>query len=317
MSTLYIDRRHASLETEGQALVVRFDGERQRPVPLALLERVVLVGNVSLDTGVLMTLAEAGIAVQLGSVRKPGQRAMLLGAGHNNADLRLLQYRLSLEAGWRLGFARWLVLGKLRGQGRLVARMQATRPDQHKALVDAAQQLQALHAPIAAADNLDTLLGLEGSAARSSFQALAAVLPDSLEFRGRKRRPPPDPVNACLSLGYTLLHGRAVQVLHGQGLDPLLGFYHETAWGRESLASDLVEVWRPYVDGWVWDMFRTQYLRGSHFSFEGGSCYLGKAGRPLFFAGAETLLRPVTRAMRLQVRQWLQTMRGWGEDGHA
>jgi CRISPR-associated protein Cas1 len=38
-----------------------------------------------------------------------------------------------------------------------------------------------------------------------------------------------------------LLHFEAVRMAHAAGLDPLLGFYHRPAFGRESLACDLIE----------------------------------------------------------------------------
>lgn len=311
MTTLYIDRRHASLVLEGKALVVRFNGVRQRPVPLALLERVVLLVNVELSSGVLLGLADAGVMVQLGSPRKPQRRALLLGRGHNDAGLRLLQYRLVSDAQWRLAASRILVAAKLRGQSRLLGRMLAERPDQRKVLSDALAQVEAALLLVAEVETRDTLLGLEGSAARAFFGALAAVLPDNPGFSGRKRRPPPDAVNAALSLAYTLLHGRAVQMIHAAGLDPLLGFYHELAWGRESLASDLIEPWRPHIDEWVWDQFRKQQLRAHHFKVHDGVCLLGKDGRGVFFGGLEAVLRPVSRGLRWQVRGLIRDMEAW------
>ncbi len=308
MSTLYIDRRAASLSLEGKALVVRFAEERQRPVPIALLERVVLLGTVKLDTRVLLTLAEAGVAVQLGSTRKAARRATLLGAGHKDVRLRQLQYRLSQDEAWRLRFARELVSSKLRAQQGVVQKMLSERPDRRKALYEVQGQLDQVAAQLIQVTKRSSLLGLEGQAARAEFAALAAVLPENLGFTGRRRRPPPDAVNACLSLAYTLLHGRAVQMAHAQGLDPLLGFYHEPAWGRDSLAADLIEPWRPYVNEWVWQLFRKQYLRASCFQYEAGGCFLGKAARPLFFASLEELLRPVNRALRQQVRRLIQSM---------
>lgn len=311
MTTLYIDHKYASLEVEGQTLVARLGDKRQRPVPLALLERVVCLNTVQLDTGVLGTLAEHGVAFSIASQRKPRRRAVLLGSGHNDAGLRLLHYRLAQDAQWRVAFSRQLVAGKVAAHQRVVAAMLVARPDQRKALTSAQEQLQALSAAIPNAGGLDTLLGLEGASARAFFSALAAVLPESLGFAGRKRRPPPDPVNAALSLAYTLLHNRAVQVIHTHGLEPLLGFYHEVSFGRESLASDLIEAWRPYVDEWVWDCFRAQTLRAHHFSTTAEGCLLDKAGRQVFFAQLEGLLRPLARAMRWQVRGLIRSMQAW------
>ncbi|MBU2003740.1 MAG: CRISPR-associated endonuclease Cas1, partial [Gammaproteobacteria bacterium] len=285
MSTLYIDHKEASLEIEGATLVARLGDKRQRPVPLALLERVVCLANVQLDTGVIGTLAENGIAFTIASQRKPQRRAVLLGSGHNDASLRLLHYRLAQDSAWRLAFSRQILAAKFSAHLRLLAEMLAERPDQRKAITDAQQQLQTQLAKLAEAAGLDSLLGMEGAAARAFFGAFAAVLPASLGFAGRKRRPPPDPVNASLSLAYTLLHNRAVQIAHVQGLEPLLGFYHETSFGRESLASDLIEPWRPHIDGWVWDCFRKQVLRDQHFKVDANGCFLDKAGRQVFFAG--------------------------------
>lgn len=317
MTTLYIDHQEASLEVEGHTLVARLGDKRQRPVPLALLERVVCLAKVQLDTGVLGTLAEHGIAFSVTSQRKPQRRAILLGSGHNDASLRLLHYRLAQDQGWRLAFSRQLLAAKFSAHGRLLAEMLAERPDQRKAITTAQAQLQGVGEKLSAATGLESLLGLEGVAARAFFQALAAVVPESLGFAGRKRRPPPDPVNASLSLAYTLLHNRAVQVIHAQGLEPLLGFYHETSFGRESLASDLMEPWRPHIDAWVWECFRKQVLREHHFKTDANGCFLDKAGRQVFFASLESRLRPLTRALRWQVRGLVAAMREWEQEGSA
>ena len=95
---------------------------------------------------------------------------------------------------------------------------------------------------------MERLRGIEGAAAAAYFQGFTRLFPPSLEFTGRNRRPPRDPVNAVLSLSYTPLHFEAVQAVCAAGLDPLIGFYHELVFGRESLASDLIEPLWPKVD---------------------------------------------------------------------
>lgn len=315
MSTLYIDHKQATLAIEGNVLVARLGDKRQRPVPLALLERVICIGKVQLDTAVITSLAEHGIAFSIANPGKPGRRATLLGSSHNDVRLRLLHYRLAQDPAWRLAFSRNLLQHKLGAHLRLLREMLAERPDQRKPLAGAQAQLQTQLARLPEATGTGQLLGMEGAAARAFFGAFAVVLPNSLGFEGRKRRPPPDPVNACLSLAYTLLHNRAVQIAHTQGLEPLLGFYHETSFGRESLASDLIEPWRPYIDGWVWEMFRKQVLRNHHFKQDTNGCFLDKNGRHVFFANLEGRLRPLGRAIRWQVRRLLHSMQAW-EAGH-
>jgi len=159
---------------------------------------------------------------------------------------------------------------------------------------------------------LAALRGLEGAAARAHFGGLAAVLPPALGFAGRNRRPPRDPANVCLSLGYSLLHVEAVQACHIAGLDPLLGFYHRPAFGRESLACDLVEPLRARVDLWVWELLRERHLREAHFSFDQGACLLGKAGRATFYATWAQQVPPLRRALRRSAALLARALREQG-----
>jgi len=103
-----------------------------------------------------------------------------------------------------------------------------------------------------------------------------------------------------LSLGYTLLHFTAVQAAHGAGLDPLLGFYHEPSYGRESLACDLMEPLRPRLDRWVWGLFRERTLLAEHFVWDKGACLLNKAGRQIFYPRFEVAARLWRRYLRQQ-----------------
>jgi len=70
-----------------------------------------------------------------------------------------------------------------------------------------------------------------------------------LKFQHRKKRPSPDPINAILSFGYTLLAQNAVSAVQVVGLDPFAGFLHSYAYNRASLGMDLMEEFRPIVDG--------------------------------------------------------------------
>lgn len=303
MSTLYLDHAHALLALEGNTLVVWLGEQRQRSIPLTLLERVVCIGNVQLDTRVLTALAAQGIAFSAINARHSERRALLVGSSHQQAQLRLLQYRLVQDPDWRLKVSQQLMKAKWEGHLRLMDGLLMDRPDQRKALTEAHAQLTHQLAQLPQVTQLSSLLGMEGAAARAVFQALSTVF-SSLGFTTRQRRPPPDPVNACLSLAYTLLHKRAVQVIHALGLEPLLGFYHEVSFGRESLASDVIEVWRPVMG----ELFRVQRLRLEHFKFEQGACYLDKGGRQVFFAALELRLKSVTRALRWQVRALIRMM---------
>lgn len=322
MSLLLLDRAQLRLKSEGRALALYEGGQRRGTVPLALVERCVIHGAATeLDTGVLLRLADAGATTVLMSPRSPRRVALVLGAAHQDASVRLAQALQVLDdaACRRWGLA--VVQAKTARQLRALQVLMAQRPDVRKPLFDAQRSLQAIAAqwpvakatlPDSALPELASLRGIEGAAARAYFSALVAVMPPALGFAGRKRRPPTDPVNACLSLGYTLLHLQAVQAAHTHGLDPLLGFYHRPAFGRESLASDLIEPLRAQVDLWVWELLRSRTLREEHFHREGEACLLGKAGRALFYEGWEAAQRPWARWLRAQCRSLAARLRTAG-----
>lgn len=199
-----------------------------------------------------------------------------------------------------VGWARRLLEIKIGSQRRFVAAAREERPELEHAARRALETLRnALREiPEGVPFRQQECMGLEGAAAAAYFSFYGELFAPALGFRTRNRRPPKDPVNACLSLGYTLLHMEASRTLAGAGLDPMLGFYHEPAAGRESLACDLVETERTRVDAWVWRMFRERELRVEHFRMAGGGCLLGKAGRARFYEGFEPELAAAQRRFR-------------------
>lgn len=304
MTTLLLDRRGLSLKREGGTLALFLDGERHGTVPLHLIERVVMRSSVRLDSGLLAHLADSGIGVLMLGGRHGRKRAISVGSVRNDAARRIGQYRRYGDPAWRASWSRCLIRRKLRNQLRLLRAAAGARLDLRKPLTTAIGRLELALQSLAGTDaqGIERMRGIEGAAAAAYFQGFTRLFAPALEFHGRNRRPPRDPVNAVLSLGYTLLHFEAVQAAYAAGLDPLIGFYHELAFGRESLASDLIEPLRPKVDAWAWEQFRERRLRPEDFIHDGEACLLGKGGRKRFFGGFELFVRPQ--------RRWLRRMGG-------
>ena len=323
MSLLVLDRAQLEIKAEGDTLALYEAGVRRGTVPIKLIDRCVIHGaQTRLDSGVLMKLAEAGVSTMLMSPRSPRRVALILGSQHNDAAVRLAQAARVMDDAWCCQWALRLVRAKLARQRRTLQHLQAARPDARKPLFDALQTIDGILINLKAASgaeapteapSLASLLGFEGAGARAYFGGLAGVFAPSLNFSGRNRRPPRDPVNVCLSLAYTMLHLQALQMCNSAGLDPLLGFYHRPAFGRESLASDLIEPLRPAVDLWVWNLLRSRELREDHFSLDKGACLLGKAGRQVFYAEWEKQSAPWRRWLRGQTQGLARGLRQQGE----
>lgn len=308
MRTLYLDRKHAVVELDGAALLVRVPGERPARVPLAGVERVVVRGAAMLATGVLAALHERGVGLLVLSGRRGEPTATLLGRPHGDVTLRLAQLELARDPAARLPLARRLLEAKLAGQLRLLDEFAQARPQARREVQAAGEAIAAARAKLAAAEPA-ALLGLEGTAAAAFFQALAAILPPSLGFRGRNRRPPRDPVNACLSLGYALATHEAARQAQLVGLDPLIGFLHAPSPGRPALACDLVEPVRCHIDRFVWQSFASGRLRGEHARVTAEGCLLGKTGREIFYEAYEQALVALPRLLRQMASALVRELR--------
>lgn len=306
MGTLYLDRKDLTVRLDGQSLALYEGVERCGTIPIKPLERVVCWGSqIDIETRVLQRLAEEGVTLTFLTGKLGRFAGSLQGRFHQNAPIRLGQYRLAQDPEFCLAFSKGLIGSKLRGQQAWMARLEGKirgnrvpiREAQRR-LSDAVEQIQNVNA-------LESLRGLEGSAAAAYFAGMVLGFAPSLGFRGREKRPPPDPVNAVLSLTYTLLYRELVREALIAGLDPIIGFYHQFEYGRESLASDLVEPFRPDVDEWVWGLFQEQALQARAFTLEKdrGGCYLNKDGRLVYFERYEQWM---SDGVRLRLRRVCQ-----------
>ena len=143
------------------------------------------------------------------------------------------------------------------------------------------------------ASSAETLLGLEGMAAKTYFSGLFALLNGRHEFdvNDRNRRPPRDPVNAVLSFVYSLLVKELTVVLQAVGFDPMLGFFHRPRYGRPSLALDVAEEYRPLIGDSVALMaFNNGEIDHSSFLERAGAVTLTEAGRKSVIAAFERRL---------------------------
>ena len=304
MTTLYIDRKDVELRVNGGALEFHEPNGKRGSVPLAALERVVLRGRVHLTTSVLGAIAGAGVGVLVLSGRHNRHLASCVGRPHNDVVRRLGQFDTYRDPNARKEWSRTLILAKTQAQTRMLQRALERRPDKRRILLRAVRQLRATANRLSEGPtptSIATLLGVEGAAAAAYFSGYCELFPPSVEFRGRNRRPPRDPVNACLSLAYTLLHFEAVTACHVAGLDPMLGLYHEPVFGRESLACDMVEPLRPHVDEWVWMLFRDRVLTADGFLDQNGGVLLHKAARKHFYERFNPLGAALRRLLRRQL----------------
>jgi len=217
-----------------------------------------------------------------------------------NLPLRRAQYHRDEDEAFCFRLAREIVAGKLRNQRTMVGRL-ARRPGSTVPAGAAARLTASINRAEAAAD-VGILRGIEGQAARVYFGAWRAALDPVWGFATRNRRPPRDPINALLSLGYSLLSQNMMTALEVVGLDPYLGYFHSEAYNRPALALDLVEEFRaPVVDSLVLWLANRRILRPEDFRpAEGGGVELTDRGLREFLSQFSGKLESVVLVRELE-----------------
>ena len=133
----------------------------------------------------------------------------------------------------------------------------------------------------------------------------------TFHFATRNRRPPRDPINALLSLAYSVLAKDLTIICHAVGFDPFLGYYHQPRYGRAPLALDLMEPFRPLIaDSAVLTAINTKMVQPEDFIRAGQAVSLTPSGRKAFFRAYEqrmdTLVTHPLFGYRVSYRRMLE-----------
>ncbi|HOZ92042.1 MAG TPA: CRISPR-associated endonuclease Cas1 [Candidatus Syntrophosphaera thermopropionivorans] len=266
MSVVYVADQGASICKRGDRLYVFKGPNLLRWFHSKDIIQLIIVGNVTLTTPVLTYLLKYKIdTVFLSYYGK--YKGRLIGEFGKNVQLRIAQFQFLNSLQNRENLAALYIQGKLNNMQTHLMRRLKRKKD--KLISTAILQNQAILDKIEnSSPNLDTLRGYEGIASKNYFSAFPALIFNpQFTFNGRNRRPPKDEVNALLSLGYTFLMNQVMGATYICGLDPYYGALHNLAYGRQSLALDLMEEFRPLVDNLVINLINRHEIRPEHFVY--------------------------------------------------
>lgn len=282
LNTLYVTNPEALVRKKDDAISVSVDGRQTMSVPFHVLEGVVLFGHVGCSAAFLAACAERGVGVVLLDER--GRfKARVEGPVSGNVLLRREQFRRADDETACLHLAKRFVMAKLHNTIVVLQHYARDYPELRDDLIPTVDALRLGISTAWEVDSLHELRGVEGDSAHRYFSTFGRLFraEDSTElFRGRSRRPPRDPVNAALSLFYSLLSRELATACESVGLDLQLGYLHACRPGRASLALDLIEELRaPYVDRFVLTLFNRRQVGQEDFAVdaEGGYAFSKRA----------------------------------------
>lgn len=269
-NVLYVTTPEAFLTLDGETIVVKTDDSKSLRLPLHNLQGIVCFNYPGVSPALMGACAERNISL---TFLRPSGRflARITGPTKGNLLLRKKQYELAQDEAACISIAASCLLGKIGNSRKVIER--ALRD--HALLVDipalqaASEFLRATLSAIQEATSIESLRGLEGSAAKQYYRVFGELIlhqKEDFHFADRNRRPPRDNMNALLSFFYSLLTYEVVSALETVGLDPQMGFLHADRPGRPSLALDLMEELRPvFSDRLVLTLVNRRQVNGKGF----------------------------------------------------
>lgn len=278
---LYLQDQGLSLGKSGDRMVVKKKGEELKSVALKDISQVCLFGSVFVTEPALRELATRGTPVCHFSYGG-WFYALTSGLIHKNVELRIQQFAVAADSTRSLELSRQFIIGKIKNC-RTLLRRHLPDEEENKSVRDKLLwQLNEYIDKSATVSSLESLLGIEGTAARFYFSGLKQLLKGdgSFDIDGRNRRPPKDRINALLSFLYSLLTKDLTVTLQAVGFDPMLGFMHQPRYGKPALALDLAEEFRPLIaDSTVLTLVNNREVQASDFITRAGAVALTDAGR--------------------------------------
>jgi len=283
MGTAYITQEDSFIGKTDERLTVKADKKKLLDIPLLKLEGIVILGRATVSPMVVNELLQRHIPLTFltGTGRYLGR---LEPEFTKNIFVPKAQWSAAGNTPQAIHLVQSFVRGKLKNYRHVLQRK--VRNSSAFNFDQEILHLEQVINPIADTENINSLRGLEGAGSAVYFNSFKRLITNpNFSFESRRRRPPTDPVNALLSLGYSLLRHDIQSAVNIVGFDPYLGYLHVEHYGRPALALDLMEEFRPLiVDAIALNLINQKHLKPDNFETEpiSNAVSLTKEGLKIF-----------------------------------
>lgn len=296
MSQVYIDENGAQIGTEGNRLTIKYRNGDVRSFPIETIESIIMMGKSQLTTQCMEKCMNKGIPVAFFS--KGGKYfGRLMSSGHVKPELQRKQSAL-YDTDFAFELSRKIIKAKIQNQTVVLRRYAKSRD------LDLSGLIVSMKSDIKHIDNVKNipeLMGYEGNSAKIYFKGLSQCVDDEFEFEGRSKRPPKDPFNSLISLGYSILMNNIYEVVEEKGLNPYFGFMHRDGENHPTLVSDLMEEWRAVlIDSTAMSLINGKEILRSNFytDYENPGVFIDKDGLNIFISKLEMKLKTSVKYLK-------------------
>ena len=240
MSYLYVSEQGANIGITNNRFQVKYKDGLVRSIPIETLEVIEVFGNIQITTQCLTECLKRGTNILFYSTNG-AYFGRLISTSHVNVQRQRKQAELGKNEEFKLIFSKRIITAKIRNQIVLLRRYARSRKVE---IERAVIEMQNMYKKIERATSIEQVMGYEGTAAKIYFKVIGTLIEPEFSFKGRSKRPPLDPFNSMISLGYSIIMNELYGKIEGKGLNPYFGIMHKDREKHPTLASDLMEEWR-------------------------------------------------------------------------
>ena len=243
MRDIYIQGSEYKLSLSRETLIIRNEHrEIIDEIGIDTISNLIIFGQSQLTTQLIKRLSFKKVNIFFFTME--GRYLSMIDSNRDgDFEKQEEQARAHFNQDFRIEIARKIILAKIRNQINLLKSFDEDQildsVDYHRFAValDGVKQSESIH----------EMMGFEGRSAKSYFYFLSLLVPDQYYFSGRSRQPAKDGFNSLLNFGYSILYSFFIGMIRKSGLNQGFGMIHECHGHHASLASDLMEEWRPVI----------------------------------------------------------------------
>lgn len=320
MSYLYVCEQGTSIGLADNRFQVKYRDGMVKSIPAETLEVIEVFGKVQITTQCIEECLKRGVNILYYSTNG-AYYGRLISTNHVNVQRQRLQAERTKDLDFRIAFSKRLIDAKIRNQ--IVVMRRYARHGNYN-VERSVVEMQNMYKKLENAKSIEQVMGYEGTAAKTYFRELGRMIDPQFAFSGRTRRPPKDPFNSLISLGYSIILNEFYGKIEGKGLNPYFGVMHSDHEKHPTLASDLMEEWRAVlIDSLALSMLNGHELCKDDFytETEQPGVFLEKDGFKKYIQKLENIFRTETRylsyidysvsfrrAMDLQINQFVKVL---------
>lgn len=284
---------NGTIQRKDNTIYIENEANEKRAIPIEDVESLHLFGEINLNSKFLNFISQQNKPLHIYNYYGFYSGSFIPRNRNVSGELLVRQVQFYLDKENRLYLAQCFVDGALFHILRNLREYKETEIFQEK--IKEEQENAKKSATI------NELMGAEGRARDTYYQAFNTILKGKFEFEKREKHPPSNPINAMISFANSLVYTTVISQIYITQLNPTISYLHEPSDKRFSLSLDIAEIFKPLIgDPIIFKMVNNNMIKEDDFDKDLNYCYLKEEGRKKFLREFDQKLQTTIKHRKLK-----------------